>query len=132
VTEDFIARLILSRAVPRELLVDILRADAKYDPASPVAGAHAAHIRALRLRRRRSEQKSRSTHPPSLRVPTAVAMDAEEFDSSDPWSRRVPTVVVDADELQSLREQVQKLQRLSDEVTRMRERLDEAERTRVA
>jgi hypothetical protein len=42
----------------------------------------------------------------------------------------VPTVVVDADEFQSLLEQVRDLHRLSDEVTRVKESLDENERPR--
>src|SRR5262245_30329056 len=129
--ESFI-RWILSRPVPRQLLIDILREDAAYRRTSQVADAHAAHIRALRQRGRRSEQNSQSTYPSSQRVPTVVAIDAEEFAWSDPWSRRVPTVVgVDADEFQSLLEQVQDLHRLSDEITRSRERVDAKARTRA-
>jgi hypothetical protein len=131
VRDDPFIRWILSRPVVRELLIDILRADATYDRTSLVANAHAAHIRALVRRGGRGEQNSRSTSQSSRRVPTAVAREAEEFQAADPWSRRVPTVVVDADEFQSLLEQVRELHRLSDEVTRVRERLDANERTRV-
>jgi hypothetical protein len=110
--KDDVIRWILSRPVPRELLIDILRAGAEYDRSSLVADAHAAHIRALRRRGRRRDESA-------------------ELRLSDPWSRRVPTVVVDADEYQSLLDQVHELHRLSDEVTRLSERLDANERIHV-
>jgi hypothetical protein len=111
--------------------MDILRADATYDPTSLVAGAHEAHIRALRLRGRRSKQSTPSTYVSGRPVSPVGATGVEAFLSADPWSRRVSTVVVDADEYQSLLEQVQQLHRLSVEVTRLSERLDRTERVRA-
>ncbi len=111
VKHDSFIRWLRSRPVPRELLIDMLRASSKYDRASPVADAHAAHIRALRRRGRRSAaQNSQSIRPPR---------------------RRVPTVVVDAEQFESLLEQVRDLRRLADEVTRVRERLDANDRALV-
>ena len=105
---------LLSRPVSRQLVIDILRAHSTYEQASPIADAHAAHIRALRRGRRSDAQCPRSTHPPSRRSPAVVAVDA------DHWSRRVPPVVaVDAEQYQSLLDQVQELRRLADEVTRL-------------
>lgn len=104
---------LLSRPVSRQLLIDILRAHSTYERESPIADAHTAHIRTLR-RGRRSDARSRSTHPSSRRSPAVVAVDA------DPWSRRVPPVVaVDVEQYQSLLEQVQELRRLADEVRRL-------------
>jgi hypothetical protein len=101
--EELLTSWILSRPVPRELLIDVLRVNAKYDRTSAVADAHAAHIRSLR-------------RSPRRRAPTVVAADTKEFHSTDPWSRRVPTVV---DELETLVEQVRELHRLADEVMRL-------------
>ena len=126
-------RWLLSQPVPRELMFDILRASSKYDRASLVADAHAAHIRALRRHGRRSDAQmfSGSRHSWSGRVstdvavnaPTVVAANADPW-SADPWSRRVPTVVVDAEQFQSLLEQVRELRRLANELTRLEERVD--------
>jgi hypothetical protein len=56
--------------------------------------------------------------------------DADAW-SADPWSRRVPTVVVEAEQFQSLLEQVRELRRLAEELTGVRERLQEKGRARV-
>ena len=104
-TDELLTRLIRSRPVPRELVVDVLRANASYEPGSPVSEAHRRHIRDLRFPSRR-------------RIPTAEVTGAV-FHSSDPWSRRVPTVV---DELETLVVQVQELHRLADEITRVSEK----------
>jgi hypothetical protein len=126
--DEPLSRWLLSRPVPRELLIDVLRVKARYDRTSLVADAHAAHVRTLRRSRPLGERKVLSTHPPVHSLPTVVAIDAKEFRSSDPWSRRVPTVV---DELQTLVEQVKELHSLADEITRSTERAGQKERLRA-
>lgn len=117
-SDELLTRWILSRPVPRELLIDVLRADANYDRTSLVAAAHEAHLRDLRRRRRRSEQNPWSTPPSNGGAPTVAVTSVKEFDSRDPWSRRVPSVV---DELQTLLQQVLELHQLTDEVKRLSE-----------
>ncbi len=51
---DPFIRFILSRTVPRELLIDILRPPSNHDLTPLVTSAHSAHIRALLRRKRRS------------------------------------------------------------------------------
>jgi hypothetical protein len=58
-----------------------------------------------------------------------VAADPDR--SADPWSRRVPTVVVNAEQFQSLLEQMRELRGLADELTGVSERLDANGRARV-
>jgi hypothetical protein len=126
--DDPFTRWLLSQPVPRELMFDILRASSKYDRASLVADAHAAHVRGLRRGRRSDAQRSRSRHS-WCRVSTDVATDAATVLaaapdpwSADPWSRRVPTVVVEAERFESLLEQVRELRLLADELTGVTER----------
>jgi hypothetical protein len=137
VSDDPFIRWLRSQPVPRELMFDILQASSKYDRASLMADAHAAHIRALRRGRRSNAQSSRSRRW-SRGVSTDVAVGAatvvaEEADpwSADPWSRRVPTVVVEAERFESLLEQVRELRRCVDEFTRVRERADGNGRARA-
>lgn len=136
VRDDPFSRWLLSQPVPRELVFDILRASLKYDRVSLVADAHAAHIRALRGGRRSDAQISGSRHSWSRRISTVdadaprVVADADAW-SADPWSRRVPTVVVEAEQFQSLLEQVRELRGLAEELTGVRERLQEKGRARV-
>jgi hypothetical protein len=120
VSEDVFIRWLLAQQLPRELLMEILRALATDDRETPVAEVHAAHIRTLRRIGRRSDGRRTRTRRWSAPVPSVAAIDA------DPWSRRVsPVMTVEPEVFTSLLEQVQELHRLADEVTRLREQVDD-------